>query len=119
MMILKLIGGFFVCLWAADFVTGMAHWLEDTYCLENYPLIGSFICEPNIEHHVDPQLMVREGTSYPAIYCNGPSAGQSTRGFGLSAWAGSLRSQYCCRLLSATRAIAGITCRRQTDSYRS
>ena len=61
-MILKLIGGLFVCLWAADFVTGMAHWLEDTYCLENYPLIGSFICEPNIEHHVDPQLMVREGT---------------------------------------------------------
>lgn len=63
-MILKLIGGFFVCLWAADFVTGLAHWLEDTYCLENYPLIGSFICEPNIEHHVDPQLMVREGTFF-------------------------------------------------------
>ena len=63
-MFLKLIGGFFVCLWAADFVTGLAHWLEDTYCLENYPLIGSFICEPNIEHHVDPQLMVREGTFF-------------------------------------------------------
>lgn len=59
---LKLIGAFFVCLWAADFVTGMAHWLEDTYCLEDYPLIGSFICEPNIEHHVNPQLMVRTGT---------------------------------------------------------
>ena len=63
-MLLKLIGGFFVCLWAADFVTGLAHWLEDTYCLESYPLIGSFICEPNIEHHVDPQLMVREGTFF-------------------------------------------------------
>ena len=63
-MFLKLIGGFFVCLWAADFVTGLAHWLEDTYCLENYPLIGSFICEPNIEHHIDPQLMVREGTFF-------------------------------------------------------
>ena len=63
-MLLKLIGGFFVCLWAADFVTGLAHWLEDTYCLENYPLIGSFICEPNIEHHIDPQLMVREGTFF-------------------------------------------------------
>ena len=59
---LKLIGAFFVCLWAADFVTGLAHWLEDTYCLEDYPLIGSFICEPNIEHHVNPQLMVRTGT---------------------------------------------------------
>lgn len=63
-MFLKLIGGFFVCLWVADLVTGLAHWLEDTYCLEDYPLIGSFICEPNIEHHVDPQLMVREGTFF-------------------------------------------------------
>ena len=61
---LKLIGAFFVCLWAADFVTGLAHWLEDTYCLEDYPLIGSFICEPNIEHHVNPTLMVRSGTFF-------------------------------------------------------
>lgn len=61
---LKLIGAFFVCLWAADFITGLAHWLEDTYCLEDYPLIGSFICEPNIEHHVNPQLMVRTGTFF-------------------------------------------------------
>jgi len=59
---LKIIGAFFVCLWCADFLTGFFHWLEDTYCLEHYPLIGQFICEPNIEHHVDPQLMVRTGT---------------------------------------------------------
>lgn len=58
----KAVGAFFVCLWFADFLTGFFHWLEDTYCLENYPLIGSFICEPNIQHHVDPQLMVRTGT---------------------------------------------------------
>jgi ubiquitin-conjugating enzyme E2 variant len=60
--ILKAIGVFFVCLWSADFLTGFFHWLEDTYCLESYPLIGGFICEPNIEHHVDPQMMVRTGT---------------------------------------------------------
>ena len=59
---LKIIGSVFVCLWVADFITGFAHWLEDTYCLENYPLIGKFICEPNIQHHIDPQLMVRTGT---------------------------------------------------------
>lgn len=63
-MLLKVVGAFFVCLWVADFVTGLAHWLEDTYCLEDYPLIGNFICEPNIEHHVDPQLMVRSGTFF-------------------------------------------------------
>ncbi|MEM7453550.1 MAG: fatty acid desaturase CarF family protein [Planctomycetota bacterium] len=61
---LKFIGTFFVCLWVADFITGFAHWLEDTYCLEDYPVIGGFICEPNIEHHIDPHLMVRTGTFF-------------------------------------------------------
>lgn len=61
---LKIIGTFFACLWMADFLTGFAHWLEDTYCLENMPLIGGFICEPNIDHHIDPQLMVRVGTFF-------------------------------------------------------
>ncbi len=61
---LHMIGALFVCLWIADFITGLAHWLEDTYCLENYPLIGKFICEPNIQHHVDPQLIVRAGTFF-------------------------------------------------------
>lgn len=61
---LKVIGAIFVCLWMADFITGVAHWMEDTYCLEHYPLIGKLICEPNIEHHVDPQSMVRSGTFF-------------------------------------------------------
>lgn len=61
---LKTLGTILVCWWAADFLTGFFHWLEDTYCLEQLPLIGGFICEPNIEHHVDPQLMVRVGTFF-------------------------------------------------------
>ena len=56
------IGYFLVSLWIADFITGCFHWLEDTYCTENMPLIGGFICEPNIDHHIDPQLMVRTGS---------------------------------------------------------
>ena len=63
-MLVKSIGTIFLCWWAADFLTGFFHWLEDTYCLENLPLIGGFICEPNIEHHLDPQLMVRVGTFF-------------------------------------------------------
>ena len=59
---LKTLGTICVCWWAADFLTGFFHWLEDTYCLEQMPLIGGFICEPNIDHHIDPQLMVRVGT---------------------------------------------------------
>ena len=61
---LKTLGTLLVCWWAADFLTGFFHWLEDTYCLENMPLIGGFICEPNIDHHIDPQLMVRVGTFF-------------------------------------------------------
>ena len=53
---LKTLGTIVVCWWAADFLTGFFHWLEDTYCLEGMPLIGSFICEPNIEHHIGPEV---------------------------------------------------------------
>lgn len=55
------VGVFFLCLWAADFLTGIAHWAEDTYCKSGYPIIGALICEPNKLHHEDPNLMVRTG----------------------------------------------------------
>ena len=58
----KTIGIMVVCLWMADFLTGFAHWLEDTYCVENLPVIGKLICDPNIDHHLDPQDIVRRGT---------------------------------------------------------
>jgi len=61
-MMFELIGMFFVAMWAACFISGFFHWLEDTYCLDDTPIIGSYICEPNIDHHVDPNLMVRAGT---------------------------------------------------------
>ena len=61
---LKTIGAIFVCFWMADFLTGFVHWLEDTYCLEHIPLLGNFICEPNIQHHIDPLDMVRNGTFF-------------------------------------------------------
>ena len=72
---LKFIGAFFVCFWVADFLTGFFHWLEDTYCLENMPFIGGFICEPNIEHHLDPQLMVRVGTFFSRNFLQWSIAG--------------------------------------------
>lgn len=64
MIMLKAIGAFFVCMWVADFATGFFHWLEDTYCLEHLPLVGGFICEPNIQHHIDPTDIVRNGTFF-------------------------------------------------------
>jgi ubiquitin-conjugating enzyme E2 variant len=58
----EFVGWFLFCFVIADFLTGLAHWAEDTYCLDGYPLVGKLICEPNIDHHVDPTLMVKTGT---------------------------------------------------------
>lgn len=58
----EILGIVVVCVIVADFITGFAHWLEDTYCLDELPLIGGLICTPNIDHHLDPQLLVRDGT---------------------------------------------------------
>jgi len=58
----EIIGALLVCLWVADFITGVVHWAEDTYCEDGYPIIGKLICEPNRLHHIDPNLMVRTGT---------------------------------------------------------
>lgn len=48
-----------ICILVADFITGLIHWLEDTYCMEDYPVIGELVCKPNLDHHKDPNLMVR------------------------------------------------------------
>lgn len=50
-----------VCILIADFLTGLVHWLEDSYCMEDYPIIGELTCKPNLDHHKDPTLMVRMG----------------------------------------------------------
>ena len=83
----KAIGVIFLCSWFADFITGFFHWLEDTYCLEHVPLIGGFICEPNIQHHIDPNDIVRDGTFvsrnyFQWILCGGIFALLCLLGFG-------------------------------------
>lgn len=42
------------CLIVADFLTGLVHWIEDTYGLPDWPWIGKLVIEPNIEHHHYP-----------------------------------------------------------------
>lgn len=56
------IGFFYAALWTADFITGFFHWVEDTYCLDKYPIVGELACSHNLDHHIDSQLMVRTGT---------------------------------------------------------
>jgi len=52
----------FVSAWiAADFFSGVIHWLEDRYGDPSWPLLGRFVVEPNILHHTDPTAFLREG----------------------------------------------------------
>ncbi len=83
---LKAIGAIIVCLWAADFITGFIHWMEDTYCLEHLPVIGGFICEPNIQHHIDPLDIVRDGTFFSRNYLQWTSCGAIFLGLCLVGW---------------------------------
>lgn len=56
-----MLGNVIVCWVVADFLSGLFHWAEDTYCTEGYPLIGPLICDPNIEHHRSPKRMLDSG----------------------------------------------------------
>ena len=41
----------------ADFLSGVGHWLEDTYFRPSTPLIGKII-QRNIEHHLNPRVFI-------------------------------------------------------------
>jgi plasmanylethanolamine desaturase len=45
---------------AAEFIAGCVHWLEDAYVRENTPLIGKFVGRPNTIHHHFPRYMTRK-----------------------------------------------------------
>jgi ubiquitin-conjugating enzyme E2 variant len=46
---------------AADFVSGLFHWLEDAYGREHWPITGRLVTKPNILHHHDPRYFTRHG----------------------------------------------------------
>ena len=53
---------FAVCVLAADFITGVMHWAEDTWlCLGRSELLDRWIVRDNIEHHRMPGK-IRQGT---------------------------------------------------------
>jgi len=42
-----------------DFVSGLVHWMEDTFWTEETPVIGYWVVKPNVLHHVNGYAFVR------------------------------------------------------------
>ncbi len=47
------------CVLAADFLSGVFHWLEDAYGRPGWPITGRLVTRPNILHHHDPRHFTR------------------------------------------------------------
>ena len=61
----EILGWLVICIVVADLVVGCVHWMEDTYCSDDTvhgrflsKFVGHYVCEENIEHHVNPRKMV-------------------------------------------------------------
>lgn len=46
----------FSAILVADFITGLLHWIEDTYGLPSWPFIGKTVIVANINHHKHPSM---------------------------------------------------------------
>jgi hypothetical protein len=44
----------------ADFVTGLVHWLEDSYWSPDTPILGKWIVTANLAHHKDGQAFLQK-----------------------------------------------------------
>lgn len=45
----------------ADFLSGVFHWWEDRYGVEDWPLIGPIVVAPNVMHHSQPTAFLKQG----------------------------------------------------------
>ncbi len=52
---------FILAILLADFITGLVHWWEDSYGNPQWKVIGKYIVEPNLVHHLKPRDMAPGG----------------------------------------------------------
>ena len=58
-MIAAVLLGKLVATWlVTDFISGIVHWLEDSYGHPHMPLVGSYITKPDLLHHYQPRKFV-------------------------------------------------------------
>lgn len=50
-----------LCWLAADFLSGLFHWLEDRYFTTALPILGKYVAAPNEVHHSQPTEFLRGG----------------------------------------------------------
>lgn len=67
---------------AADLVSGLVHWLCDTFFAEDTPLVGRAVIGPFREHHRDPLAITRRG--FTAV--NGANCAVVLPVLALAAW---------------------------------
>ncbi len=58
---LRTIAKVVACVLSADAITGLAHWLEDSYGREDMPLVGRTVIAHNREHHARPRSFLSHG----------------------------------------------------------
>lgn len=65
-MMFEFLGILVVVVIVADFIVGCVHHAEDSYCSDDtkfgnfmQKIIGHHVCDPNIDHHVSPDLMTK------------------------------------------------------------
>ena len=51
---------------AVDFVSGLLHWLEDSYGDPNFPVTGKWVTQPNDLHHIHPGAFTKNSWLHSA-----------------------------------------------------
>lgn len=67
---IQLVTSFFISILFADFISGLAHWMADTWFSLSSPVIGPTLIRSFREHHLDPQAI----THHDFIETNGATA---------------------------------------------
>ncbi len=58
--VLCFIGRLLLTFFLADLVSGLVHWWEDSFGEPDSPIIGKWIVQPNIQHHVAPAEFLKK-----------------------------------------------------------